>query len=158
MKIRPIEEKDNQAMKKILQDNLRAVGLDIPGTAYFDKNLDTLAQFYNQNSQRGYYVLVDDNDKVLGGAGFAEFYPEKKIAELQKVYLAPEARGHGASYQLISVVEKHARMAGYQKLYLETHPKLTAAIHVYRKMNFHKLDAPIKKTAHDMSELYIKDI
>lgn len=36
-RFREITEKDNPIIAKIIRDNLKAVGLDIPGTAYFDE-------------------------------------------------------------------------------------------------------------------------
>ncbi|WP_326838837.1 GNAT family N-acetyltransferase [Companilactobacillus futsaii] len=110
MNIRPIQVGDNQAIKHILQSDLKAAHLDIPGTAYFDKNLDTLSQFY-EKARRGYFVVINDFQEVVGGAGFAEFDLEKNIAELQKLYLAKSAQGHRLSYQLISLVEQAAKEA-----------------------------------------------
>jgi len=160
MKIRPIKVSDNQALKQILQTDLQAVGLDIPGTAYFDKNLDTLSQFYDANDKRAYYVVVDDHEMVLGGAGCAEFNMDKGIAELQKLYLAKAARGHGLSYQLITLVEDFAQKSGYQKLYLETHHNLKAAIHVYTKTGFTKLNGPLETSQHSgaMDGFYLKTL
>ena len=38
-RFREITDKDNVTIAKIIRDNLKAVGLDIPGTAYFDAGL-----------------------------------------------------------------------------------------------------------------------
>ena len=42
--IRPITADDDAAIAAIIRDNLRAAHLDIPGTAYFDPELDHLAR------------------------------------------------------------------------------------------------------------------
>jgi len=159
MNIRPIQANDNQAIKHILQTDLKVAHLDIPGTAYFDKNLDTLSQFY-EKARRGYFVVVNNFQEVVGGAGFAEFDLEKNIAELQKLYLSKAAQGHHLSYQLISLVEQAAKKAGYDKLYLETHHNLKAAIHVYHKAGFTKLAGPIEKSLHSgaMDGFFIKSL
>lgn len=160
MKFRPITPADNQTMKHILQTDLKAAGLDIPGTAYFDSNLDTLSQFYDASDKRAYYVVVDDNDQVIGGAGCAEFDADKGIAELQKLYLSEAARGHRLSYKLISLVEDFAKKVGYKQLYLETHHNLTTAIHVYNKAGFTRLDGPIEPSLHSgsMDGFFIKTL
>lgn len=160
MKIRPIKETDNQTIKKILQTDLKEAGLNIPGTAYFDNNLDTLSEFYDAKEYRGYLVIENESGKVVGGAGFAEFDLPNKIAELQKLYLDKSATGHGLSYQLIEVVEQKAKAAGYEKLYLETHHNLKAALHVYPKAGFTRLAGPIKQSHHSgaMDGFYIKEI
>lgn len=160
MQIRLIQSKDNQAIKHILQADLKAAGLDIPGTAYFDDNLDYLSEYYHQKNYRDYFVVVNDDGKVVGGAGFAEFDLTDKIAELQKLYLDESATGFGLSYQLISLIEQKAKQAGYNQLYLETHHNLSAAIHVYTKADFQKLDGPLKTSHHSgaMDGFYIKNI
>lgn len=159
MIIRPMLKEDTPYIKQILQDDLKAAGLNIPGTAYFDDNLDTLFEFYNASNQRGYYV-VEQQGTVLGGAGFAEFDLDQGMAELQKLYLSEGARGQGLSYKLIDLIEYQAKVAGYKKLYLETHHNLKAAIHIYTKAGFKRLDGPTKTSHHSgaMDGFYIKDL
>jgi Sortase and related acyltransferases len=120
MNIRPIQASDNQAYQTYFTNRSKGCSSGHSRYAYFDKNLDTLSQFY-EKARRGYFVVVDDFQEVVGGAGFAEFDLEKNIAELQKLYLSKAAQGHRLSYQLISLVEQAAKNAGYDKLYLETH-------------------------------------
>ena len=69
---REITEADNAAVAALVRDNLKARGLDIPGTVYFDEVLDHLSDFYN-NDERRYYVIEDDGGQVIGGIGFARF-------------------------------------------------------------------------------------
>lgn len=159
MIIRPIQKSDTPYIKQILQTDLKAAGLNVPGTAYFDTNLNTLDQYYTGNPNRGYYV-VDDNGTILGGAGFGEFDLNNKVAELQKLYLSEAGRGHGLSYKLIDLIKDKAKVAGYSKLYLETHHNLTAALHIYSKAGFTKLDGPIKSSDHSnvMDGFYIMDL
>ena len=137
MTIRPITADDDEAMGTIARDNLAAVGLDIPGTAFFDPEIMHLSGFYDEDPMhRRYYVAVDDVGRVLGGCGLAEFLPLDSAAELQKLYLADEAKGHGLGTRLVGLVEDAARELGYRSLYLETHSKLEAAIHLYEKLGY----------------------
>lgn len=158
MGIRLIQPADNQIIKAIIQQGLAQHDLAIPGTAYFDPELADLAHYYAQSDLRDYYVL-EDQGQVLGGAGFGEYLPDQGIAELQKLYFSPAAKGHGWSYQLIRQIEVAAKAAGYQKLYLETHSNLTAAMHIYEKAGFQLLDQPIQTAAHQtMNRFYLKDL
>ena len=50
MRIREMEEKDNQKMEQIIKRSLESFNLDIPGTAYFDPQLSSLAQFYKEQA------------------------------------------------------------------------------------------------------------
>lgn len=47
MIIREIKVEDNKKIKEIIQGSLKLLGLDIPGTAYFDPQLNNLYQYYN---------------------------------------------------------------------------------------------------------------
>lgn len=48
VKIRPIEGQDDAPLAQIIRTILKSYGLDIPGTAYFDKELDHLSSFYSK--------------------------------------------------------------------------------------------------------------
>ena len=157
-KIREMHIKDNQAVAELVRVNLENNGLNIPGTAYFDSSLDNLYEFYSLKEGRGYYVLVDANDSVVGGIGFAEFEPFESCAELQKLYLADSAKGAGLGYKLVAFVEERMKEAGYKSSYLETHHNLQTAIHIYEKMGYSKIERP-KEVAHGtMDHFYYKKL
>ena len=46
IKIRLITAADNPIIADIIRTNLKKVNLDIPGTAYFDSELDSLSAYY----------------------------------------------------------------------------------------------------------------
>ena len=154
MEIRSLRVADNPVIKHILQVDLEAAGLAIPGTAYDDQNLETLAQFYAARAYRHYFVLVHDH-RILGGAGVAEYDLARGVAELQKFYLAPNAQGHGLSYQLLDRVIATARQLGYHQLYLESHHRLTVALHVYQRRGFRFLSAPLRPTDHSAMDRFM---
>ena len=86
MKIETITKADNLIIASIIRKNLKSYNLDIPGTAYFDENLDNLSEFYLSNQQkRVYLVLKDDNNQVVGGVGLSEFDGFDNTCELQKL-------------------------------------------------------------------------
>ncbi len=142
------------AMARIVRANLKAHGLDIPGTAYFDPSLDCLSAFYNRPG-RVYYVLVQ-NGEVLGGIGLAEL--EGEVCELQKLYLADSAKGRGLGYVLIEKIEQAARELGYRQIYLETHTNLLAAIHVYERAGYRQIPRPEGVVHSTMNRFYLKDL
>lgn len=152
--IREISARDNLKMKQIIQARLAENDLAIPGTAYFDPELANLAAFYAARKNRCYFVLTNDRDEVIGGAGIAEYGETNEIAELQKLYLATAAQGQGASYQLMARAIAFAKSAGYQTLYLETHHNLAAAVHIYEKIGFEKLAAPLQVAQHNTMDLF----
>ena len=156
--IKKITPKHNTAMAKIVRDNLKNHGLDIPGTAYFDSSLDNLCKFYNNGDKRGYYVLTDENDTVLGGVGFAEFEGFDSCAEVQKLYLADEVKGQRFGYKMMEFIEDKIKESGYKLSYLETHSNLKIAIYLYEKIGYEKIEKP-KDVAHGaMDSFYIKKL
>ncbi|KRL11097.1 GNAT family N-acetyltransferase [Schleiferilactobacillus perolens] len=156
IEIRPITPADDAQMAAIVRDSLSAVGLAIPGTAYFDPELPHLSHYYAAKPGREYFVAVR-NGLVLGGAGIAEYEGTKQVAELQKVYVAESARGQGLSKQLIEHALAFAWQAKYESVYLETHHKLHAAMHVYQEFGFHPLLQPLGTAEHSaMDSFWVK--
>ena len=159
IRYREITAQDDAALAKIIRDNLKAHHLDLPGTVYFDDNLDHLSDFYlDKNHKRFYYVLLDDEENVIGGIGLAEIDFFKDCAELQKLYLIDAVKGNGIGYRLIDLVEEKAREYGYKRLYLETHTNLAAAIYLYEKCGFKLIERPAAAVHATMNRFYIKDL
>ena len=145
--------KHNTELAKLIRYNLKKHGLDIPGTVYFDSGLDKLSEFYNADTRRGYYVLVNSDDCVVGGVGFAEFPLFENCAELQKLYLSDSEKGFGLGYKLIEFIEQKMLNAGYKASYLETHSNLEAAIHIYEKSGYERIARP-KEVAHGAMNIF----
>ena len=132
---------DDEAVAALVRINLEKAGLNIPGTAYYDEALDHLSCIYGHDSSR-YYVLTDENEKIVGGIGFSRFEPMEDTAELQKLYLDDTVKGSGLGYQMIDYIEERMREAGFEYAYLETHDELKAALHIYRKSGYQEIERP----------------
>lgn len=158
MHYRIIEPKDNLILANIIRDNLKANKLDIPGTVYFDENLNNLSDFYLASPQRAYYIALDDNDNIIGGIGLAELGFMDDTAELQKLYLTDAVKGQGLSYELIELVEETALNKGYKRIYLETHTNLKAAIHLYEKCGYKLIEKPKEVVHSSMNRFYLKEL
>ena len=147
------------ALAALIRHSLKAHGLDIPGTVYFDAGLDHLSDFYlAEPDRRVYRVLIDDEGALAGGVGVAEFAPFEGCAELQKLYLADRAKGRGLGYALIREAEAAARALGYERIYLETHTNLAAAMHIYEKSGYVEIDKPEAVVHATMNRFYIKSL
>ena len=140
---RTITAADDAALAKIIRTNLEQLHLDVPGTAYFDPELDHMSQYYAKAPEkRAYFIALDKTEKVVGGVGVAEFAPIPGCAEVQKLYLADSAKGKGHGKALMCLAEDWAREAGYAQLYLETHSNLTTAMRLYEKLGFQEIEKP----------------
>ena len=159
MEYRHIKASDDGPIARIIRDNLKANNLDIPGTVYFDSNLDHISAFYMSNpAKRDYYVLTDAEGMVIGGIGLAEFDGIEECAELQKLYLADEAKGNHLGYDMIKLIEERAAELGYRQMYLETHTNLAAAIYIYEKCGYKEIPKPESVVHSGMNRFYIKEL
>ncbi|ACA40115.1 GNAT family N-acetyltransferase [Lysinibacillus sphaericus] len=157
MIIQEIKKEDNAKVKEIIQDSLESLGLAVPGSAYFDSQLNDLYQYYNNLKHANYWVVELDG-KVVGGIGIAPFSEQDKVCELQKLYLSPKVQGLGISKKLmetaLSFASKH-----YEKCYLETMHELKTACILYEKFGFTLLQEPLPGSEHSaMDAWYLKDL
>ena len=159
MKIETITKDDNLIIASIIRKNLKSYNLDIPGTAYFDKNLDNLSEFYLEKpDKRVYLILKGDNNQVLGGVGLSEFEGFDNTCELQKLYLDNSVKGRGLGLKLVVLIEEKARQLGYKKIYLETHDNLQPAINLYKKLGYKNIEKPNFVAHSAMNLFFIKDL
>ena len=157
--IRPITESDDSFIAEIIRANLKKFHLDIPGTVYFDPEIDHLSKYYNMlPDKRRYFIAADTAGQILGGCGVAEFDGFEGCAELQKLYLTDAAKGKGISKYLVQIVEDFAREAGYKGLYLETHTNLEIAIQLYESIGFRQIDRPKTVQHNTMNRFYLKEL
>ncbi len=154
---RNISANDDAVIAALIRSSLKKNRLDIPGTAYYDSNLDHLSTSYD-NEKSGYYVIEDGSGSVIGGIGFSGFPAMKDTAELQKLYLADSAKGKGIGYQMIAFIEDKMVKAGYRFSYLETHDNLQAAIHIYEKSGYRAIPKPHFIGHSAMTRFFLKEL
>lgn len=160
--IRPIEKRDDAAIAKIIRQVLEENELDMPGTAYFDPQLDYMYHYYHSQPTSQYWIVEEDG-VVLGGVGIAPIQVTNKqvnqVAEVQKLYLSPVARGKGLSHRLMDKVLAFALDHHYHYLYLETIHHLKPAIKLYEGLDFEYLDEPLLEDVHPMMNTFmLKDL
>ena len=74
------------------------------------------------------------NGAPVGCLMFHEFKPG--IAEVKRLYLVRDARGHGIARRLVGAVLDTARAAGYREIVLDTGSYMQPAIALYRSQGF----------------------
>lgn len=144
------------ALAAIIRNRLDEHGLNIPGTAYFDESLDHLSRYYDQPG-RAYFVLLKD-EKVIGGVGLAAFSGFPDCCEMQKLYLTKEESGKGLGMRMVRELENAAEKMGFRRIYLETHTNLQAAIRLYEKAGYRRIERPESVVHSTMNRFYLKEI
>lgn len=59
---------------------------------------------------------------------------------------------------MIRHIEAAAKEIGYRRIYLETHTNLQAAIHVYEKAGYVRIDRPETVVHGTMNRFYLKEL
>ena len=81
---RKIEAGDDAQLAEIIRANLEKYHLNIPGTVYFDPELNHLSKYYGSDPQkRVYYIALGENGEMIDGVGAAEFTGIPDCAELE---------------------------------------------------------------------------
>lgn len=156
--IRPIEEKDNEALAALIRAVFDEFGAPQKGTVYDDPQTDQLYQcFLNSNAE---YWVVESNQVLLGGCGF---YPTTGLAsscaEIVKFYLSNKLRGNGIGLYLLTMIEERAKKAGYSQLYLESFDVFQSAVSLYEKLDYNHLNGSLGDSGHYATTIHmLKDI
>ena len=148
IQIRPIEQKDNIDIAKVIRGALEEFGANKPGTVYFDPTTDALFELFNNTPGSYYYIATIDNN-VVGGAGI---FPTENLpngtCELVKLYLHKDARGTGLGKQLLNTAMRWAKENGYTQVYLESMPELSKAVTIYENVGFKRIHQPLGNSGH----------
>ena len=156
--IREIEPKDNLKIAAVIRNVFEELDAPKVGTAYADPHLNTLFEVYQKDNE--IYFVVEKDEIILGGCGIGNLVDaEIKICELQKMYLAKEARGKGIAKELMQKCLIFAKQVGYDKCYIETLPFMKDAQKLYVKSGFTYIDGPLGATGHTTCDVFmIKDL
>jgi putative acetyltransferase len=151
---RSIKTSDNIALANIIRSGIEAFNLPTLGTAHSDPTTDQLFQLFT--IPNSYYIVLEIDGEVMGGCGI---YPTEglpyKHAELVRFFLTKKVQGKGFGKILIQKCEELAKRFGYTHLYLESFPEMEAAIHLYEKFNFIRLENPIGNSGHFSCNVYM---
>ena len=154
MLIRPINESDNKHISVILREVL--IEMDIPriGSAYEDPEINNMYESYQ--SKRSIYFVVEENNKILGGAGINQLKNgDVNICELQKMYFHKSIRGRGIGDKMIELCLDFAVESNYKKCYIETMPNMVDAQKLYIKKGFKYIDNPLGNTGHTACPIWM---
>lgn len=156
--IRPIEPGDDERMASIIRRVMTEFGAVGEGYSIMDPEVDHMTEAYAGDDAAYFVALVAG--EVVGGAGIGPLVGgPPDVCELKKMYLLPEARGHGFGRRLMDLCLDAAREAGYGRCYLETLGHMTAARRLYERNGFTAIDAPMGATGHTgCNGWYLRDL
>jgi DNA-binding MarR family transcriptional regulator/GNAT superfamily N-acetyltransferase len=100
----------------------------------FDPSISIPADAHELRPPAGLLLLARIRRRAIG-CGALKFH-SGALAELKRMWVAPDARGLGVGRRLLIELEDRARAAGAALLHLETNRALTEAITLYRHSGF----------------------
>lgn len=156
--IRPIRADDDAAVAAIIRTVMPEFGACGSGFAINDPEVDWMSRAYAQ--PRCAYFVVELDGRVVGGGGVAPLEGgDAQTCELRKMYFLPEARGRGAGAQLMARCLDAARGFGFRRCYLETLTGMDAAMRLYERGGFRRIDAPMGDTGHGgCNTFYLREL
>ena len=156
--IRPITASDDAAMAAVIRTVMPEFGAVGDGFAINDPEVDWLSRAYAE--PRCAYFVIERDGRVLGGAGVAPLTGgEPDVCELRKMYFLPEARGAGAGAAMMVKCLDAARKLGFKRCYLETLRGMDAAMRLYERSGFRRIDGPMGATGHGgCNAFYLLDL
>lgn len=156
--IRPVEPRDDAAMASIIRAVMPEFGACGAGFAINDPEVDWMSRAYA--APRCAYFVVEVDGRVVGGGGVAPLEGgDADTCELRKMYFLPDARGLGAGSALMARCLDAARAAGFRRCYLETLTGMDAAMRLYERSGFRRIDAPRGDTGHGgCNTFYLREL
>ncbi len=122
------------------------------GAINLSQEIASLPEPYNQ---AGNFVLIahriTNSIPVAVGCVSLKKYAHG-IAEVRRMYVKPEERGHKLGLKLMVELIKQAKLYGYKKLYLDSLKKFTHAHALYEGLGFSYISAYDPATTQDMKD------
>lgn len=156
--IRPIEARDDAAMATIIRTVMPEFGAVGSGFAINDPEVDWMSRAYN--APRSAFFVVEREGLVEGGGGVAPLEGgDADTCELRKMYFLPRLRGLGAGSAVMARCLEAARGFAFKRCYLETLCGMDAAMRLYERTGFQRIDGPLGATGHGgCNTFYLRDL
>ena len=156
--IRAIDAHDDATVAAIIRSVMPEFGAVGSGFAINDPEVDWMSRAYAQ--PRSVYFVLEQGGRVQGGGGIAPLVAgDADTCELRKMYFLPALRGIGAGSVLMDNCLDAARGFGFRRCYLETLRGMDAAMKLYERSGFRRIDAPLGATGHGgCNAFYLRDL
>ncbi len=89
---------------------------------------------FNGISELNHVVVLYTGKKAVGCGAIKIF--QKKVMEIKRMYVLPEARGKGLASKILKELEKWTSELGFNVCVLETGKRQPEAIALYKKNNY----------------------
>ena len=102
-----------------------------------DKDLANIEATYHTNG--GFFLVIEnERNELIGTVGLQK--QNDKTGKLRKMYVDKSCRGLGLGEELIKRILFEAENLGFEEIVLDTFHTMTAAIRLYEKYGFERID------------------
>jgi putative acetyltransferase len=152
--IRPILEKDNLSLAKIIRRVFEEHNAPQTGTIYSDPTTDNLYKLFQTPGSAAF--VAEYNNEIIGCCGI---YPTEGLrencVELVKFHITKSARGMGIGKELMQKCIDSAKNLGYTQMYLESLAQFERAVCIYEKQGFVRLHKPLGNSGHGSCNIWM---
>jgi GNAT superfamily N-acetyltransferase len=131
-----ISNQDFQTARKVTQAYMDWLNADL-SYQNTDFEFEHFSEMYSQPSGT-YLILLADGTKPVGGVGLRRI--TREICEIKRMYIEEGHRGKGYGKRLLLELLRKAKALGYEKVRLETVPRLEIANGLYTRAGFYSID------------------
>jgi len=147
--LRPIQPTDNQQVATIIRTVMTEFSCVGEGYSILDPEVDKMYEAFSSPRAAFFVVASKSSGEVFGCGGIGPLIGGRgDVCELKKMYFLPELRGLGFGQKIVTTCLETAKALGYTFCYLETVDRMAQANHLYNKMGFEKICAPMGATGH----------
>lgn len=120
--------------KSITRDYMNWLGMDL---SYQDIDNEFESFHLRYMAPDGGYVLAIFNDTVAGGGGFRKL--SEGVCEMKRLFVYDTFQGKGIGGLLCQKIIEMARSLNFEKMWLDTLPRLKNANRLYEKVGFYDI-------------------
>jgi putative acetyltransferase len=140
-RLRSVEQADVPAVAELVREVLAEFGLVFGVGSDTDEDVFRLPGSYTDGGGL-FWVAEDRSGQLLGTCGI---YPiEPRVYELRKMYVHPHARGRGVGRLLLEEAVAAGRARHADRIVLDTHERMLAAVKLYERVGFVRDDGQIR--------------
>ena len=133
--ITKIKKADIEKTKELIREYLNWIDCDL-SFQQVDEELSSFPEKYEEPD--GSFFVAKYCNVIIGCVGLKKYVAG--ICEMKRLFVIDDYKGIGLGRELIGIVIEEAKKKGYDKMRLDTLPKMKPAQKLYREFDFYEIE------------------